>query len=114
MVEGAAERLPVVGISHRTPSDVGLFLAEEGFATQTCDDRDRFGAYVDVVDAWSESAVLAAIDAAPGPLVRLWRWPDGARSALAVTGDIDALTLRDFVARSWETRDWVAQEGDRR
>jgi hypothetical protein len=23
-----------------------------------------------------------------------------------VTGDIDALTLRDFVVRSWETRDW--------
>jgi len=26
------------------------------------------------------------------------------RSALAVTGDIDALTLRDFLLRSWETR----------
>jgi len=51
------------------------------------------------------------IEKAPGPLVRVWRWPDGARSALAATGDIDALTLRDFVVRSWETRDWVPSAG---
>jgi len=55
--------------------------------------------------------VLDAIESGTGPLVRVWRWPDGARSALAVTGDIDALTLRDFVVRSWETRDWVSHEG---
>ena len=101
------ERLPVVGISSRSPAAVRSFLAQEGFPVEISEDRSRFGAHVDIADArWSESEVLDIIEAAPGPLVRLWRWPDGARSALAATGDIDALTLRDFVVRSWETRDW--------
>lgn len=107
-----AARLPAVGVSRRSPPEVGRFLGEEGFAVEVSDDRDRFGAYIDVAEpTWSEASVLEAIDAAPGPLVRIWRWPDGARSALAVTGDIDALTIRDFVARSWETRDWRSREG---
>ena len=107
-----AGRLPVVGVSRRSPPAVEAFLAEEGFVAEASDDRGRYGAHVDVAGAsWSEAAVLAAIDAGPGPLVRIGRWPDGARSAVAVTGDIDALTLRDFVARSWETRDWVAHGG---
>ena len=106
-----AERLPAVGVSRRSPPEVSRFLAEEGFATQISDHPERFGTYVDVADpAWSERAVLDAVEASPGPLVRISRWPNGARSALAVTGDIDALTLRDFVVRSWETRDWRARK----
>jgi peptidoglycan/xylan/chitin deacetylase (PgdA/CDA1 family) len=112
--EVETDRLPVVGVSLHSPPDVARFVAEEGFPTQISAERGRFGAYIDVADQkWSEASVLDAIESAPGPLVRVWRWPDGARSALAVTGDIDALTLRDFVARSWETRDWVAREEPR-
>ena len=106
-----AERLPAIAVSRRSLPEVARFLAEEGFATESSDDRERFGAYVDIPGpSWSEASLLDAIESAPGPLVRIGRWPDGARSALAVTGDIDALTLRDFVARSWETRDWVSQD----
>jgi len=43
--------------------------------------------------------LIETIEASPGPLVRYWRWPDGAKSALAVTGDMDALTLLDYAAR---------------
>jgi peptidoglycan/xylan/chitin deacetylase (PgdA/CDA1 family) len=112
--EVGATRLPLVSVSRRSPPAVEQFVAEEGFATMISDDARPFGAHVDVATpTWSESAVVDSIAAAPGPLVRVWRWPDGARSALAVTGDIDALTLRDFVARSWETRDWVAREQHR-
>ncbi len=112
--EAEAERLPVVGVSRRTPRAVTRFLTEEGFATESSDHRGTYGAYVDVADGtWSEVSVLEAIDGGPGPLVRLWRWPDGARSALAVTGDIDALTLRDFMTRSWETRGWKLTEKER-
>jgi len=106
-----AERLPVVAVSRRSSPDVARFLAEEGFATESSDDRERFGAYVDVPGpSWSEAPLLDTIESAPGPLVRIGRWPDGARSALAVTGDIDALTLRDFVSRSWETHGWVPRD----
>jgi peptidoglycan/xylan/chitin deacetylase (PgdA/CDA1 family) len=102
-------RLPAVGVSRRSPTAVHRFLAEEGFPIEISDDRDAFGAHVDVAGSpWSETAVLDAIESAHGPLVRVWRWPDGARSALAATGDVDALTLRDFFLRSWETRGWSA------
>jgi peptidoglycan/xylan/chitin deacetylase (PgdA/CDA1 family) len=102
-------RRPVVSVSHRSPAGIGRFLVEEGFAVELSDDREACGAHVDVTDAkWSEADVLNTIETAPGPLVRVWRWPDGARSALAATGDVDALTLRDFALRSWETRDWSA------
>jgi peptidoglycan/xylan/chitin deacetylase (PgdA/CDA1 family) len=109
--EADAERLPVVGVSSRSPLEVTRFIEEEGFATERSDRGAGYGAYVDVPDAsWSEASLLDALESAPGPLVRIWRWPDGARSALSVTGDIDALTIRDFVTRSWETRDWVVRE----
>ncbi|OLB80552.1 MAG: hypothetical protein AUI15_41505 [Actinobacteria bacterium 13_2_20CM_2_66_6] len=92
-------------LSRRSPPAVRGFLTEEGFPVEVSDDREAYGAYVDAdCDRWSEVDVLQAIDQGPGPLARIWRWPEGARSALAVTGDIDALTLRDFVTRSWETR----------
>jgi peptidoglycan/xylan/chitin deacetylase (PgdA/CDA1 family) len=103
--EVTSERVPMVGVSRRTPPAVRTFLAEEGLPVEESDDRVAYGSYIDVADTdWSETAVLDAIEQSPGPLVRLWRWPNGARSALAVTGDIDALTLKDFVLRSWETR----------
>lgn len=103
--EVASERMPVVGLSHRTPPQVRAFLSEEGLPFEDSEDPRAYGAYVDVGDGdWSETALLESIQRSPGPLVRLGRWPNGARSALAVTGDIDALTLKDFVMRSWETR----------
>ncbi|HEV8468131.1 MAG TPA: polysaccharide deacetylase family protein [Candidatus Limnocylindria bacterium] len=102
--EVAAGRMPVVGISRRTPADVAGFLAEEGLPFEVSDEPGAYGAYLDIGAAhWNEATVLDAIDEAPGPLVRLWRWPNGAGSALAITGDIDALTLKDFLLRSWET-----------
>jgi peptidoglycan/xylan/chitin deacetylase (PgdA/CDA1 family) len=96
------ERKPVVGVSGRTPAEVVAFLHEEGLPTEISNDRSQFGAYIDVGGAWQQPAVIEAIEQAPGPLVRLWRWPSGARSALAVTGDIDSITLQDFAVRLYE------------
>ena len=103
--ETRALRIPVVGVSGRTPPAVHAFLREEGLPFAVSDDAQSYGAHIDVPGTeWTEAQVLDAIDSAPGPLVRLWRWPNGARSALAVTGDVDALTLQDFALRFWETR----------
>lgn len=100
-----AARKPVVGVSTRSPAAVLAFLAEEGFAAEPSDEPARHGAWVDapgrVVD---EAALLAKLEAADGPLVRLARWPAGARSALAVTADIDGMTIQDFALRLWPAR----------
>jgi len=102
--EVAGSRKPAVGVSLRTPEAVITFLQEEGLPCERSNERDSYGAYVDLSDEWDERRVLAAIDECAGPLVRLSRWPRAARSALAVTGDIDSVTLQDFVWRVWETR----------
>ncbi len=97
---------PVVGVPQGAPRALLDFLREEGLPVEPSENRGRFGAYVELPSdgRFDEVAVLAQIESAPGPLVRLWRWPEGARCALAVTGDIDALTLQDFALRLWETR----------
>jgi peptidoglycan/xylan/chitin deacetylase (PgdA/CDA1 family) len=106
--EVRARRKPVVGVSLRTPEAVLDFLREEGFPAERSDDPSHVGAHVDVgTETWSEPALVKEIEATPGPLVRLSRWPAEARSALAVTGDIDAMTLQDFAFRLWETRPGV-------
>ncbi len=105
-----AARVPAVGVSRRTPVAARAFLAADGFVVEETDRPDTHGAYVDTGPEWGEKALLDVIERSPGPLVRIWRWPSGARSALAVTGDIDALTLRDFALRSWETRGWSMEE----
>ena len=98
-------RAPVVGVSERTPRSVLRFLGEEGWPFEVSSRSESFGAYIDVAgEIWAETEILRALDRAPGPLVHIGRWPNGSRSALAVTGDIDALTLFDFAVRSWETR----------
>lgn len=38
----------------------------------------------------------------PGPLIRIAPWPEGYCCALAITGDIDALTIQDFFHRIHE------------
>jgi hypothetical protein len=102
--EVAANRKPVVGVSARTPSHVLGFLAEEGYPAERGEDPARFGAWVDVCGQANEKHVLGIVESSLGPLVRLSRWPAGARSALSVTGDIDSMTLQDFALRLWETR----------
>lgn len=102
--ELSADRKPVVGVSPRTAPGVLAFLAEEGFPAERGEDPARYGAWVDVAGEVDEKRILATIESSGGPLVRLARWPAGARSALSVTGDIDCMTLQDFALRLWETR----------
>jgi hypothetical protein len=45
------------------------------------------------------SECLTVIEECRGPLVRFGVWPHRNQSALSITGDIDALTIWDFVHR---------------
>jgi peptidoglycan/xylan/chitin deacetylase (PgdA/CDA1 family) len=98
---------PVVGVSRRCPEAVLKFLHQEGLPAEHSDEPGRYGTYLYHAAATTgldQVRLLDQIERSPGPLVRLWRWPAGARSALAVTGDIDAITLQDFFLRPWEGR----------
>ena len=97
-------RDPVVAVPADAPAGVTEFLREEGFVLAPGADAARCGAIVIDPDPGDEQKLLAQVLAGPGPLVRVARWPDGHASALAVTGDIDSLTLADFALRQVETR----------
>ena len=97
---------PVIQVSRES---VGLraFLEEEGYAVAEASETDDRAIYFHrpgPLGLADQAEILAEIEAAASPLVRLARWPGGARSALSITGDIDALTLGDFVRRAWEVR----------
>lgn len=96
---------PVVGVSGQSPATVLEFLREEGYPTELADDPRPFAVHLDVRgDQYDEIDLLQQVARARGPIARLARWPNGARAALAVTGDIDSITLQDFGLRLWETR----------
>ena len=103
-VEFFAPFRPCVGVSPAAPATLVAFLQEEGYLVERSPARAEYAAYVEAEDeSWSERDVLAKVAAAASPVARLSRWPAGASSALAISGDIDSITLQDFLMRLWET-----------
>lgn len=97
-----AEPRPFVGLSADVPARTVSFLREQGYIVETGDTARRCVTYIDAATLArlpSTVALVNHIEAASGPLVRYWRWPDAARSALCISGDLDALTVLDYAAR---------------
>ena len=93
---------PVVGLSPELPSEVGAFLRDQGYLLYDGEDRTRCTVLIEpsTVKAFAnEVELIDNIESSQGPLVRFWRWPDEARSALSVTWDLDALSLVDYGVR---------------
>jgi peptidoglycan/xylan/chitin deacetylase (PgdA/CDA1 family) len=96
-----ADRLPFIGLSPDVPSALTGFLRQQGYLVEQGADAQSCTFYLDRSDfaREDERLLLKQVEEGPWPVIRLARWPDGARSALSVTGDIDALTLWDYVSR---------------
>ncbi|MFC2023128.1 polysaccharide deacetylase family protein [Chloroflexota bacterium] len=92
---------PFVGVSTRASPKLAGFLRQQDYVIEVSEERHRYAYYLDDTEftAEQELFLLARIDKAGCPPVRLGRWPNAARSALAVTGDIDSLTFWDFGLR---------------
>ncbi len=95
-----ADACPVIGLSPSAPPALADFLRQQGYIVRSggeppCTlhlDRAAFRPE-------DEGPLLARIEQGSEPLLRLGRWPEAARSALVISGDIDALTLGDFGLR---------------
>lgn len=92
---------PVIGISPKSVESLIDFLRQQGYLFEISEDSRNYPFYLERLDfkPEDERPLLAQIEMGKWPLLRLGRWPDGARSALCVTGDIDALTLWDYGLR---------------
>jgi len=93
---------PFVGLQGNPPEQVVSFLWEQGYIVETGEMASSCGIYIDaeaLTSLSSEVQIIEYIESFKSPLIRFWRWPDGAKSALCVTGDLDALSLQDYVSR---------------
>lgn len=94
---------PFVGVSSLCPRQYMSFLKSNGYAVEISDKKHDYGIYIDEnVKSLSERRLATMIENSNAPVLRFWRWPDGARSALCITGDIDWITLLDFLPRIWK------------
>jgi hypothetical protein len=97
----ASKKRPVIGISPLAPESLRKFLRDQGYIIELSLDGSPYSCYFDSeqFESSQENSVLECIEGKVSPLVKLGRWPNAAQSALAITGDIDALTLWDYGLR---------------
>ena len=93
---------PCVSVAPGSNREAVAALTDLGYIVETGERSDGYAVHVGRI----ENAGFATIDAcrrvieeSKRPLVRFGTWPRGLRSAFCVTGDIDALTIWDFVQR---------------
>ncbi len=93
---------PFIGLAPGIPEQIVSLLREQGYILDQGDTASDCVVHIDdeILRKFSTQVELIDyIEGSVGPLVRFWRWPDGARSALSITGDLDALTLVDYATR---------------
>lgn len=95
-------RLPFIGLPADAPEWAVLSLRRMGYILLTGEQGLRCSLYLDrtSLQLFNQPVELVAyIENLDVPMIRFWPWPDGMRSALCVTGDLDALSLFDYVTR---------------
>ena len=97
-----ASKRPFAGLSPDSDLALGDFLRQQGFWVETSPESRAYSTYLHhpSFTPEDERPLLKQLEQSEAPLIRLARWPDGARSALCVTGDIDAMTLWDYGLRA--------------
>jgi hypothetical protein len=99
-----SEPRPFLGLDQGAPEQTTSFLRQQGYLLDTGQTARKCAIYLDAATLGrlkSEVELIDFIEASPGPFVRYGRWPNGAKSALSITGDLDALTLLDYATRLW-------------
>ena len=93
---------PFIGVEQQPPMKTVRFLREQGYIVESSDAGRNCSLFLSnqqLGTLSSELEVIKLIESHPARLVRYWRWPAKARSALSFTGDLDALCLVDYLKR---------------
>ena len=94
-------KAPWIGLSPNTPASLQRFLRHQGFLVEVSLDPQNYTCYLDrnTFNPQDERSLLVILEREDFPLIRLSRWPNGAQSALSITGDVDAFTIWDYGRR---------------
>jgi hypothetical protein len=98
----SSKQRPFIGLSQVCPAEIASFLREQGFIVENAPDASQCTMYLDgsiLANCRNDRQVLEYIENSPAPLIRYWPWPNWAKSALCMTGDLDALDLIDYASR---------------
>ncbi|MFH1788998.1 MAG: polysaccharide deacetylase family protein [Candidatus Altiarchaeota archaeon] len=92
---------PAVGVAPAASEELKKFLSTEGFIVEESTAKNDYGLYFEAGEFTEEDklSILREIGSSGKPYARLWRWPNANRSALSISGDIDCVTLWDYVLR---------------
>lgn len=105
-----ATRCPCIAVSSQTPEEVVDFLQEQGYPTARCsqEEAQAFALYLDLPAGLGTTrkeqmqrrgALVEQIEQLAAPFLHFGCWPDGNNAALAISGDIDSVTVQDFFLR---------------
>jgi peptidoglycan/xylan/chitin deacetylase (PgdA/CDA1 family) len=105
-----ATRCPCIGVSPETPQEVINFLSEQGYPSMRCSRQEAhaYALYLDLPGGSGKtreeqlqkrSALIDQIESLDAPLLHFGCWSDGSKAALAISGDIDSVTVQDFFLR---------------
>jgi hypothetical protein len=108
-----ATTCPCIGLSPQTPQEVANFLHEQGYPViqSVQEESYQYALYLDLPEGFGttpgeqlqqRSLPMQQIEQLDAPLLYFGCWPDGKRAALAITGDIDSVTVQDFFLRIFE------------
>ena len=90
---------PLIGIGEGVPNHTVDFLGQQGYLVDCSDSARQCSVFLDMArlnGLRNHLEIVKYIEASDSPLLRFGRWPDGAASAISITGDLDALTLQDL------------------
>ncbi len=113
-----AQKCPCIGLSPQTSQEVIDFLQEQGYPLihASAQEADKYALYLDMPDGLGttreeqverRSVLVQRIEQLEAPLLHFGCWPDGHRAALAISGDIDSVTIQDFFLRVLEVRQYA-------
>ncbi len=91
---------PVIGVTQGSNDKDVHCLINEGFVVEPESEPGQCAFVLDSSSSLNSRQLLETVNQARGPLLRFWRWPDQYKSALAITADVDAITIWDFVRRA--------------
>ncbi len=110
-----AECCPCLALSPETPTGVLDFLLEQGYPAIYCarQESQQYALYLDLPAGLGTTReeqirqrgeLVRQIEELNAPFLHFACWPDGKRAALAISGDIDSVTIQDFFLRILEVR----------